>query len=52
MRPEGDRDLPGRGHGETAPGGVLDCGAYEEDDPDTWETQVAPRQSTGDAESR
>ena len=42
--PEGDRDLSVRGHGEIAPGVVLDCGAYEEDDPGTWETQVAPRE--------
>jgi hypothetical protein len=36
----------------SAPGGVFDHGAQEEDDPGTWEALVLPRKQTGATESR
>ena len=35
-----------------APSGVYDYGTLEEDGPETWETLIAPRETTGLAENR
>ena len=52
MQPEGHGGRCAMGEQRHAPSGVYDYGTLEEDGPETWETLIAPRETTGLAENR
>ena len=52
VQPEGHGGRCAMGEQRHAPSGVYDYGTLEEDGPETWETLIAPRETTGLAEDR
>ena len=52
MQPEGHGGRCAMGEQRPAPSGVYGYGTLEGDGPETWETLISPRETTGLAENR